>query len=162
MKFYLVDRIESLTPGKQIVTTKCLTAAEEYLADHFPTFPVMPGVLMLEACTQSAAWLIRQMTDFSLSMVVLKRARNVRYASFVAPGDTLRIEAELTKQNGDIYTFKCLGTVDGTTTVQARIELRAFNLADDNPALGGADEEIIAQMRQRFKLCGGATVPAAT
>jgi len=162
MKFYLVDRIESLTPGKRIVTAKCLTAAEEYLADHFPAFPVMPGVLMLEACTQSAAWVVRQMTDFSVSMVVLQRARNVRYASFVAPGDALRIEAELTKQEGERYAFKCLGTVGETTTVQARIDLRAFNLAATNPALAGADEEIIAQMKERFRLCGGPEVLADT
>ncbi len=58
MKFLLVDRIESIQPGQRIVTTKALTLAEEYLADHFPAFPVMPGVLMLEALVQSAAWLV--------------------------------------------------------------------------------------------------------
>ena len=47
MKFQLVDRIESIIPGKSIVTIKTLSLAEEYLADHFPSFPVLPGVLML-------------------------------------------------------------------------------------------------------------------
>ena len=157
MKFCLVDRIESLQPGRKIVTIKCLTAAEEYLADHFPAFPVMPGVLMLEACVQSAAWLVRLLTDWSFSMIVLRQARNVRYASFVAPGDTLRVEAELTKQDGPAYTFKCAGSVGGDTAVQARIELKAFSLADTDPMLAPADERIVAEMRHRFSLCGGQT-----
>jgi len=160
MKFFLVDRIESLDPGKRIVTVKCLTAAEEYLADHFPAFPVMPGVLMLETCVQSAAWLVRLMSSWSISMVVLQAARNVRYASFVAPGNALRVVAEFVKQDGPVYAFKCLGTVGDSTAMQCRIELKAFNLADGNPALASADQEIIAQMKHRFRLCGGHDRPA--
>lgn len=156
MKFVLVDRIESFSPGERIETVKNLTAAEEYLADHFPTFPVMPGVLMLEACVQSAAWLVREMTDWSLSMVVLQRARNVRYANFVAPGNALRVTAEFQNRDEQVFTFKCVGTVEGKTAVQARLDLRAFNLADDDASLAGADEAILAQLRQRFALCGGA------
>ncbi len=155
MKFNLVDRVESLTPPERIVTTKCLTSAEEYLADHFPTFPVMPGVLMLEACVQAAAYLVRLATDWSTSMVVLQRARNVRYATFVAPGDTLRIEATAGKAADGVYAFTCLGTVAGETAVQAKIDLKAFNLADMDPKLAAADEQIIAEMKQRFARCGG-------
>ena len=70
MKFHLVDRIESLVPGKRIVTTKALSLAEEYLADHFPAFPVLPGVMMIEAMVQSAAWLVRVAQDFSRSEIV--------------------------------------------------------------------------------------------
>jgi 3-hydroxyacyl-[acyl-carrier-protein] dehydratase len=152
VKYYLVDRIEQIDPGKRIVAIKCLTAAEEYLADHFPAFPVMPGVLMLEACVQSAAWLVRLMTDWSVSMVVLRRARNVRYANFVSPGETLRIEAQLVKQEGGIYSFSCAGTVEGQAAVGAKLDLEAFNLADRDRRLAGADAQIIAQMKQRFAL----------
>ena len=155
MKYYLVDRIESIEPGRRIVAVKNLTAAEEYLADHFPAFPVMPGVLMLESCVQSAAWLVRLMTDWSVSMVVLRRARNVRYASFVVPGDTLRIEAQFARREGSCHTFNCVGTVDGQTAVQGRLELEAFNLAERDARLAGADAEIVAQLKQRFMLCGG-------
>ena len=160
MKFHLVDRIEAIEPGKRIVTVKCLSAAEEYLADHFPAFPVMPGVLMLEACVQSAAWLVRLMSDWSVSMVVLRQARNVRYANFVTPGNALRMEAELTTRQGEAFTFKCVGTVGDAKAVQAQIELKAFNLADTDSGLAAADEEIIAQMKQRFALCGGEKLAA--
>ncbi|MGA2254534.1 MAG: hypothetical protein ABSG53_07735, partial [Thermoguttaceae bacterium] len=63
MRFLLIDRIVDFQPGAQITAVKSLTMAEEYLADHFPNFPVMPGVLMLEAMTQAAAWLIRLSED---------------------------------------------------------------------------------------------------
>ena len=85
MKFNLVDKVEQLT-SERIVTVKYVSLAEEYLADHFPTFPVLPGVLMLESATQSAAWLFHHRSGFSKSVAVLKEAKNVKYGTFVAPG----------------------------------------------------------------------------
>src|SRR5258707_1248686 len=71
MRFVLVDRITELHPGQSLVAVKNLSLAEEYLADHFPGFPVMPGVLMLEALTQAGAWLGRGMGAFAHSVVAL-------------------------------------------------------------------------------------------
>ncbi|MGD9644825.1 MAG: beta-hydroxyacyl-ACP dehydratase, partial [Pirellulales bacterium] len=75
MRFTLIDRIVECEPWQKIAARKNLTLAEEYLADHFPGFPVMPGVLMLEAMTQAGAWLVRASEDFRHSMVVLREAR---------------------------------------------------------------------------------------
>jgi 3-hydroxyacyl-[acyl-carrier-protein] dehydratase len=162
MKFYLIDRIERIEPGKRIVGIKTLSLAEEYLADHFPAFPVMPGVLMLEALVQASAWLLRLKQDFSKSMIVLSAARNVRYGNFVTPGGILRLEAELLGIDGDIAKFKGVGTVgDGQTAVQGRLELRSFNVADVSPPAAAADEQIIAQLKERFKLIGGPEALAA-
>ena len=152
MKFHLVDRIELIEPGSKIVTTKALSLAEEYLADHFPAFPVMPGVLMLEALTQSAAWLIRLQQDYAKSIIVLQTARNVRYASFVQPGDVLRCELEAVEIGADFAKFKGTGAVGDRTTVSARLELRCFNLADTKPYLAGADQAIREQLRRQFEL----------
>lgn len=158
MKFYLVDRIESIDPGKRIVTSKALSLAEEYLADHFPAFPVMPGVLMLEALVQSGAWLVRVEQDFSKSVIVLSAARNIRYASFVSPGEVLRCEVEAISIDADGAKLKCVGAVDDRQVVSGRIELKCFNLSDRSAALAEADEAIIDQLKDRFKLIGG---PAA-
>jgi 3-hydroxyacyl-[acyl-carrier-protein] dehydratase len=155
MKFILVDKIESIVPGKKIVTCKALSLAEEYLADHFPAFPVMPGVLMLEALTQSAAWLTRVAQDFSKSVIVLAVARNVRYANFVQPGNIMRCEVDAVEIGPDAAKFKGIGMVGDKTTVSARLELKCFNLADRHAYLADADKAIIAQLRQRFKLVGG-------
>src|ERR1043165_3979656 len=97
MHFTFVDRVLDLQPGVKITTSKCLTLAEEYLGDHFPRFPVMPGVLMLEALTEAGAWLVRATEDFKHTIVTLKEARNVKFAGFVQPGRTLGVTAEIVK-----------------------------------------------------------------
>ena len=155
MKFQLVDRIECIEPPKRIVTSKALSLAEEYLADHFPTFPVLPGVLMLEALVQSAAWLVRVEQDFAKSCIVLGRARNVRYASFVQPGSVLRCELEAVEISETVAIFKGIGRVDDRQSVSARLDLRCFNLSERAGHLAGADEAIRRRLRETFTLVGG-------
>jgi 3-hydroxyacyl-[acyl-carrier-protein] dehydratase len=158
MKFILVDRIESIEPGSKIVAVKALSLAEEYLADHFPAFPVLPGVMMLEALTQSAAWLVRLKQNYAKSVIILSAARNVRYANFVSPGRMLRCELEAVEIGDSSAKFKGVGLVDGKSALNARLELRCFNLAETNPSLADADAAIVAQLKQRFVIVGG---PAA-
>jgi len=161
MRFYLVDKINQIEPGKRIVTTKALSLGEEYLQDHFAAFPVMPGVLMLEALTQSAAWLVRLQQDFAKSVIVLRAARNVRYANFVQPSNLLRCEVDVVEIADDHAKFKGACFVDDCQTVSAKLELRSFNLADERKHLAYADAEIAEQMKQCFKLVGGAEALAA-
>src|SRR5262249_6593579 len=97
MRFQLVDRILDVEPGKRIRLVKNLTLAEEYLADHFPTFPVMPGVLMLQTLVEAGAWLLRITDDFRHSVIVLREARNVKYGSFMQPGKSMVVTAELSE-----------------------------------------------------------------
>ena len=59
MRFHLIDRIDGHEAGKSLRAKKFLALGEEYLADHFPSFPVMPGVLMLQAVVEAASWLWR-------------------------------------------------------------------------------------------------------
>jgi 3-hydroxyacyl-[acyl-carrier-protein] dehydratase len=158
MQFHLVDRIEQVDVGKRIVTSKALSLAEEYLADHFPAFPVMPGVLMIESMVQAAAWLVRIEQDFSRSMVVLTAVRNVKYTYFVKPGNILRCEVEAMAIGPETSKFKAAGYVGDRQAVAGRIELRSFNLVDENRGPASSDESILAQLRQRFELVGG---PAA-
>jgi len=158
MKFQLVDKIVSIDPARRIVTTKALSLAEEYLADHFPAFPVLPGVMMLEAMVQAAAWLVRVEQDFARSIIVLSRARNVRYASFVAPGDVLRCELAAKEISPTGARFKGTGFVDDRQIVSAGLELRCFDLAERDRRLAEADRQIVEELKQRFKLLGG---PAA-
>ncbi len=152
MHFSLIDRIDVLEPGRQIVATKSLSLAEEYLRDHFPNFPVMPGVLMLEALTQASAWLVRYTEDFAHSIVVLKEARNVKYARFVQPGQTLVITASIAKEEDNLVTLKAQGEIDGQTNLQARLVLCRSNLADTDPMQAHTDQKVVAELRQRFGL----------
>src|SRR4030081_1331356 len=99
MRFHLVDRILDVQPGRSLQAVKNLTLGEEYLADHFPTFPVMPGVLMLEALVEAGAWLLRLTDDFRHSVIVLREARNVKYGTFMEPGRQMRVTVELVERD---------------------------------------------------------------
>jgi 3-hydroxyacyl-[acyl-carrier-protein] dehydratase len=139
MRFLLIDRITELVPHKSISAVKNLTLAEEYLADHFPGFPVMPGVVMLETLVQAGGWLIRHSEDFKHSAVLLKEVRAIRYNNFVSPGNTLCVEMTVRKQDGNIWDFNGTGTVNGTSAVSARLSLEALNLEDRNPEMAASD-----------------------
>jgi 3-hydroxyacyl-[acyl-carrier-protein] dehydratase len=152
MQFTLIDRILELAPGRRIVAVKNLTLAEEYLAEHFPGFPVMPGVLMLEAITQASAWLIRITEDYAHSMLVLKSVKAVKYGSFVTPGRQLTIEAELTKASASETELRAKGAVDGVSTVSGRITMHGCNLRDRDPCLESLDHDMVAALRRQFAL----------
>jgi len=150
MRFTLVDKITALEPGKSITAVKNLSLAEEYLADHFPGFPVMPGVLMLESLIQAGAWLMRATEEFQFSTILLKQARAVKFTNFVTPGKTLTVTAEVQDWNGSECVFKGSGTVDGASTVSAKLTLHRFNLAEQTPELAASDEYRIRKARELF------------
>src|SRR5947209_14124546 len=126
MRFYLVDRVLELEPSKRIRMVKNLTLAEEYLADHFPGFPVMPGVLMLETLVEAGAWLLRLTDDFRHSVIVLREARNVKYGNFMQPGKSLVVTAELAEIGANGVVFKGKGESDGSATVSARFTVARY------------------------------------
>ncbi len=152
MRFTLIDRIIDLKPGVSITAVKTLSLAEEYLRDHFPLFPVMPGVLMLESMYQTGAWLVRKTDEFAHSMVMLKEARNVKYADFVHPGQVLRVTAQIEKQEGRLTRLKASGSVEGTVTVSARLVLDQYNLADEDPEQAAVDLYTRSLFKEQFAL----------
>lgn len=155
MRFLLVDRVTSFTTGESITAVKNLSLAEEYLADHFPGFPVMPGVLMLEALVQTSAWLMRITEDFRYSTILLKEAKALKFNNFMKPGMTLQITSKVHKRSDREYTFKAEGIplFDQTATesvpsaVSARITLEQRNLAEKTPELAKSDERQIQEFR---------------
>jgi 3-hydroxyacyl-[acyl-carrier-protein] dehydratase len=152
VKFNLIDKIEEVSQNR-LVAVKYVSLAEEYLADHFPTFPVLPGVLMLEALTQAAGWLLHRNGDFAKSFAVLKEARNVKYGTFVAPGNALRVEVEALKFSDSGGSFKAAGTVNGNSAVSARLEMAYFNLSESQGESGGQiDRRLIEHNRARWAI----------
>ncbi len=151
MGFSLLDRIVELEPGVRIVGLKTPGDSDDYLRDHFPLFPVLPGVMMLEAMYQAAAWLIRHDDDFADSMVLLQEVKTVKYADLVQPGQQLKIIAELNKREENRAWFKTRGMVEDQTVVSGRLILGHFNLASTDPTHEMTDKHIVRYLRQDFK-----------
>jgi 3-hydroxyacyl-[acyl-carrier-protein] dehydratase len=152
MRFWLLDRILSYEPDTQLTAVKNVSLSEEYLADHFPEFPVLPGVFMLEAATQASAWLIRMSENYAHSIVVLSEARAVKYADFVAPGHTLTIHVEQTKKDERYTNFRFKGEVEGRVSVSGRLVLERMNLGDTDPDKADLDRRMIEYQRGTEKL----------
>ena len=152
MRFILIDKIVSLETPKRIRATKSVSLAEEYLADHFPTFPVLPGVLLLEGLIESASWLVRRTENFAHSMILLEQARNVKYKSFLAPGAQIEYTVEARAIEENVSSFAGHGVSEGERIVEARFGLRHFNLADEDSAMAAVDARVIESLKKRWKL----------
>jgi 3-hydroxyacyl-[acyl-carrier-protein] dehydratase len=154
MKFNLIDRITELVPGQRVKAVKSVTLAEEYLADHFPTFPVLPGVLMIEAMVQASMCLVRATEGFAHSILVMAEARNVTYKSFVAPGRILEVQVEAKKIEAGSSQFVGVGRCGEQEMVKAHWTLRHMNLADEDPTLADLDGKLIEAARRQMSLLG--------
>jgi 3-hydroxyacyl-[acyl-carrier-protein] dehydratase len=148
MRFWLLDTIDSFERDKQLTGVKSVSYSEDYLEDHFPEFPVLPGVYMLEAATQAAAWLLRLSDNMAHSIVVLREAKNIKYANFVPPGKQLRVGVELLKKEERLATFKVEGEVEGHPTLSGRIVLDRYNLADSDPHMAEVDARVRKYLRK--------------
>jgi 3-hydroxyacyl-[acyl-carrier-protein] dehydratase len=105
MRFELIDSVIERAPGR-LRAVKAVSRAEEYLGDHFPSFPVLPGVFMLEALVQAGrALLAGEAADgrgaAAARRLVLGEVRALKYGTFVAPGDTMLIEVTVSKRDAE-------------------------------------------------------------
>lgn len=140
MRYSQLDQILELVPGEKIVATRTLRQGEDYLRDHFPLFPVMPGVMMLEALFQASAWLIRATEGFQHSVISLDEVRNVKFADFMEPGQVLTVTAEIVKSDDTSVTIKASGTRGDVVAVSGRLILGKSNLGAQGTQLAALDE----------------------
>ena len=155
MRFSQLDRILELEPNSRIVAERTVRAEEDFLRDHFPLFAVLPGVLMLEALFQASCWLIHRSSDFELATLMLAEAKNVKFADFVAPGQSLQIECELLKQDGPQFSLKCQGTKGEVTAVSARLVIRSVQTAYGDDREGRHDRFVASARRRQFEAMFG-------
>jgi beta-hydroxyacyl-ACP dehydratase FabZ len=119
--FLLVDRIVEMD-GERIVGIKCVTQNEPFFQGHFPDFPVMPGVLIVEAMAQAAGVLVlKNMEDRHNKLVLLVAIENARFRRPVVPGDTLRLEMKVIKRKASVAKMAGVATVDGLVVAEAEV-----------------------------------------
>ena len=133
MHFNLLDQVLERSDTR-IVTVKAVSRAEEYLQDHFASFPVLPGVFMIESLLHAARRLVQDQVPGV--RLVLGGVRAVKYGRFVRPGESLVIEVTLMKRDGETFEFKGEGLVRGidgalipdATAVSGRFSLRPVKI----------------------------------
>jgi 3-hydroxyacyl-[acyl-carrier-protein] dehydratase len=119
--FLLVDRVIELEVGKRAVGIKNVSINEHFFQGHFPQYPVMPGVLIVEALAQTGGIALGTMDEYKGRIAFFAGIDNVRFKRQVKPGDTLRLEVELTQLRRSIGTASALATVDGEVACKGDI-----------------------------------------
>ena len=117
--FLLVDRIEELEPGEWAVGLKNVTQNEPFFQGHFPDYPVMPGVLIVEAMAQVGAVAVMVDEEYRNKLALFAGIDGVRFRRQVVPGDVLRMEVEIRRLKGRIGRGKGTATVDGEKACEA-------------------------------------------
>jgi 3-hydroxyacyl-[acyl-carrier-protein] dehydratase len=118
--FLLVDRCEEYKPSESIVGIKCVTVNEPFFQGHFPHYPVMPGVLLIEAMAQTGAVLMSKSLEVDVAgkAIFFMSADNCRFRAPVRPGDVVRMPVRVTRHRGDVFKFAGQALVDGKVAAE--------------------------------------------
>lgn len=119
--FLLVDRILELEPGKKAVGIKNVSGNEPFFQGHFPGYPVMPGVLIIEALAQAGAVAVLSMPEMENKLALFAGIDGARFRRQVVPGDQLRLEVEILKFKGPLGKGRGVATVDGKLAAEAEL-----------------------------------------
>lgn len=119
--FLLVDRAEEYRPHESIVGIKCVTANEPFFQGHFPGYPVMPGVLIVEAMAQTGAVLMSKSLDVDTrgKTIFFMSVDNCRFRNPVRPGDVVRMPVEVVRARGDVFKFRGRALVGDKVAAEA-------------------------------------------
>ena len=126
--FLLIDRVVEIERKKRIVAIKNVTANEPFFQGHFPGFPIMPGVLIVEAMAQAGgALLLTEVPDREHKLMVFTGIERAKFRKPVVPGDQLRIEVEVIVWRSTAVKMRGLAYVEGKLACEASISCALVN-----------------------------------
>jgi len=117
--FLLVDKVDILEENRLCVGTKCVTANELYFHGHFPSKPIMPGVLILEAMMQTAGAMMMSLPETKGHFAYIAGINRAKFRRLVVPGDVLKMRVEILKFKGKICRLNGTASVDGAPAAEA-------------------------------------------
>lgn len=130
----LIDRVLEIEPGKRIVALKNVSANEPFFQGHFPGYPIMPGVLIVEALAQAGATLLLSQPEARGKLPLFAGIDGLKFRRPVVPGDQLRLEVEFTLRRGPIGKGRARATVDGQLAVEGELTFAVTEMPTDRPA----------------------------
>ncbi len=119
--FLLVDRILEVEQGKRAVGIKNVSVNEPFFQGHFPGYPVMPGVLIIEAMAQVGAVALLSMPEYAGKLALFAGIDKARFRRQVVPGDQIVFEVEVTKLRGKVGKSSAVAKVDGQVAAEAEL-----------------------------------------
>lgn len=159
MDFQFIDVITRIEGKRRIEARHALSPEAPFLRDHFPRFPVMPGVLVLEALVQAGGWLVRYLTEFAYPYVRLVEAPQIRYSRFVHPGQTLGLCVELDQWASPRAAVRGKAVVEGQTVLAATYTLQAVHVQEVDPRLRQLEPLVVEKHKAQFQeLTRGAVI----
>jgi len=135
--FLLVDRIVELDPGRRIVGLKNVTINEPFFPGHFPEYPIMPGVLIIEALAQVGGILALMAMGGKRKIVLFAGIDKCKFRRPVLPGDQIRLECTVTGHRGSVWKVRGEASVDGILAAQADLTASLIDRPDEGNGEGG-------------------------
>ena len=151
MRFLLVDEILELAPGSHIRAVKFIAPDEDYFRDHFPGFPVVPGVLLTEMMAQAAGKCLAA-EDLSRGRPMLAQIKSANFREWVGPGKTVNLVADIKVSRPQFATAVCRAEVDGQTVCSAEV---FFSFVPEARFSVGFRDEVL----ERYLASRGSTSP---
>ncbi|HEX9373234.1 MAG TPA: 3-hydroxyacyl-ACP dehydratase FabZ [Roseiflexaceae bacterium] len=119
--FLLIDRILELEPGQRAVGEKLVTIGEPFFQGHFPDYPIMPGVLIVEALAQTGGVAALSLPEYKGKLAFFAGIDGVRFRRQVTPGDTLRLEVQLDRMRRGLGRASGVATVGGQLVCEGKL-----------------------------------------
>lgn len=151
MRYYLVDLISEWEMDTKIRGMKNVTMTEDFLEYHFPKYPVMPGVLLLESMAQLAGWLEAASSGFT-RWFLIEHVNQCKFYGFARPGDQVEFEIEVLRADGPTHkAYQGVGSVAGQRRIVAEFEGRIVPLSEiEHPGDQKALFQILTRMAPNF------------